>query len=112
VVKRSRPRALKLGQPLSAFQPDAELSKIIDPLPLDLRDLTETQLIHRLGGLAGLFWGALYRFTSSISSSTSTDDGSDMDLDVADDSDLPFLPVSRLQRVRPPRQTSPPSFSS
>ncbi|KAK1749612.1 hypothetical protein QBC47DRAFT_354840 [Echria macrotheca] len=40
-------------------QSSAELSKIIVPLPPGDQDLTETELIHRLGGTAGMFWAAL-----------------------------------------------------
>jgi hypothetical protein len=43
--------------------PSTELSKIIDPLHPGGHDLTETELVHLLGGTAGMFWAALHRFT-------------------------------------------------
>lgn len=42
---------------------DSELSKVISPLQPDYEGLTETELIRRLGGTAGVFWAALHRFT-------------------------------------------------
>jgi len=122
VVKQGRPRVLNLGLPLVAFEPDAELSKIIDPLPPDLQDLTETQLIHRLGGLPGMFWGALHRFTRNQlalaaiptipipTDSSAVDVGpnaDDIDVDMVDVSGLPSLPSSRPQRIRRPTQNHP-----
>lgn len=110
MVQRSRPRVLDLGQPsletdraVQASNP-TELSKILDPLPVGLRDLTETQLVHRLGGLAGLFWGALHRFTRGSGGASPSPD-SDMDID--DNVDLPSLSVPLPQRVRLPRQPPP-----
>ncbi|KAK3364176.1 hypothetical protein B0T25DRAFT_563203 [Lasiosphaeria hispida] len=52
--------------------PSSELSKIIAPLRPGDESLTETELIHRLGGTAGMFWAALHRFTRERSATTST----------------------------------------
>ncbi|KAK3367364.1 hypothetical protein B0T24DRAFT_389243 [Lasiosphaeria ovina] len=69
VVSSSRDSVLPYRAPSSGvfLKPparvhNAELSKIIAPLYPGGNDLTETELVHLLGGTAGMFWAALHRF--------------------------------------------------
>lgn len=83
----------------------AELSKIITPLPPGSEALTETELVHQLGGTAGMFWAALRRFTNPQALSPIHDaemrnlDGSD---DVGGDHppSSPVLPQTQRARRR------------
>jgi len=86
--------------------PSSELSKIIAPLQSDDEGLTETELIHRLGGTAGMFWAALHCFTREQSATTSRADANMGEIEMPDiesDNDLPSLVLPRPQRTR--RQT-------
>lgn len=47
--------------------PNAELFKVIAPVQPGSEGLTETELVHQLGGTAGMFWAALHRFTRAES---------------------------------------------
>lgn len=117
VVNGDRPPVLDFGLPSVKFSPGEELSKIIKPLPPNLKALSETELIHQLGGLAGMFWGALHRFThnqvataaisrapSPPGSDTSDVGNPDIDVEMVDVPELPSGPSSRPQRIRRPTQ--------
>lgn len=90
----------------------AELSKIITPLPPGSEALTETELVHQLGGMAGMFWAALRRFTDPQPPSPIY--GAEMrDLDSADDvggghpPSSPVLPQTQRARRRRAQQQYP-----
>ena len=111
VVNPVRRDNLNLSVIQDSFQAcqSQEQSKIINRLPPDQEDLSETELIQQLG-MAGMFWAALHKFTraplpqilepsaggrgigSSISISiSSSNSSSDMDIDIemlSDDSEL------------------------
>jgi hypothetical protein len=90
----------------------AELSKIITPLPSGSEALTETELMHQLGGTAGMFWAALRRFTDPQPPST-IHDAEMRDLDGADDVEAdhppssPILPQKQRARRRRAQQQYP-----
>ncbi|KAK5653271.1 hypothetical protein OQA88_9170 [Cercophora sp. LCS_1] len=69
-------------------QSSAELSKIITQLRPGDEDLTETELIHRLGGTAGMFWAALLQFrrqhAAPVSGPVAADSNTEANSDVSD----------------------------
>lgn len=87
--------------------PSTELSKIIDPLHPGGHELTETELVHLLGGTAGMFWAALHRFTGPRSLQSIMDSSDDVPrspplADADDDDDLPRTQRTRRQAPRHP----------
>ncbi|KAL8346230.1 hypothetical protein RB598_000230 [Gaeumannomyces tritici] len=85
------PDPTKTGAVLTAppEQPSEELSKIIAPLRSGQELLTETELVHQLGGTAGMFWAALHQATAS-----------------GDDVEMPDLVGSAAHPTRARNQTS------
>ncbi|KAL8312909.1 hypothetical protein RB593_007238 [Gaeumannomyces tritici] len=69
------PDPTKTGAVLTAppEQPGEELSKIIAPLRPGEKLPTETELVHRLGGTAGVFWAALHCCTHPPAASVPQD---------------------------------------
>ncbi|KAK3377677.1 hypothetical protein B0H63DRAFT_477693 [Podospora didyma] len=115
VLKYRAPSSSAFLEPLLRL-PSAELSKIIAPLPPGGEELTETELVHRLGGTAGMFWAALHCFTRAQSVQPVDADADDLEMPDVDNtagigahggSHLPSLVSPLPQRNRRQTQRHP-----